>query len=301
MKKIIILLMVVILDFGCVERKETEIEASGIIDGNIITLKSQVSGTIDELLLEEGKTVARDDVIVKINSDKIKNQLTELDITLKEIENNSEKLKKTAAFVRSNLIYLDKQVKRFRRLKKTNSISGEKLESMELKKLEAETSLFGINKNLRALDLQKEKIENKRGYLNLLTEDHVIKSPCAGGVIIEIFIASGETVFPGASIADILDTSSLFIETFLEEKEISLLKLNMKVRVLVDGLEEKELLGTVSAFGRKAEFSPKYIISEKERKFLLYQVKVKVESETGIFKIGMPVTVIFKKSDEYVR
>jgi HlyD family secretion protein len=293
MKKIIILLVVVLLGFGCSDRKETEIKAPGIVDGNIITLKSQVSGTIDELYLGEGQSVTRDDIIVRINSDKIKNQLNELDITLKEIKNNSEKLKKKAIFVRSNLAYLKKQVERFRRLKKTNSISGEKLETMELKKLEAETSLFDINKSLRALELQREKIDNKRDYLNLLMEDHVIKSPCAGGIIIETFIARGETVFPGASIADILDTSSLFIETFLEEQEITSIKLNQKARVLVDGLEEKELWGSVSYFGRKAEFSPKYIISEKERKSLLYQVKVKVEGNTGVFKIGMPVTVVF--------
>jgi HlyD family secretion protein len=293
MKKIIILLVAAVLGFACGGGQGTEIKAPGIIDGDIITLKSQVSGTIDDLYLEEGQTVTRDDVIVRINSDKIKNQLHELDITLKEIENNSQKLKKKETFVRSNLAYLDKQVKRFQRLKKTNSISGEKLEAMELKRLEAETSLFDIAKSLQALELQKEKIKNKRDYLNLLLEDHVIKSPCAEGIIIETFIARGETVFPGASIADILDTSSLFIETFLEEKEITSLKINQKARVLVDGLESKELWGTVSYFGRKAEFSPKYIISEKERKSLLYQVKVKVEGNTGIFKIGMPVTVVF--------
>lgn len=293
MKKMIILLAAAYLGFACSGGQGTDIKAPGIVDGNIITLKSQVSGTIDELYLEEGQTVTRDDVIVRINSDKIKNQLNELDITLKEIENNSEKLKKRTLFVRSNLAYLDKQVKRFRRLKKTNSVSGEKLETMELKKLEAETSLFEINKSLRALELQKEKIKNKRDYLNLLMEDHIIKSPCAEGIIIETFIARGETVFPGASIADILDTSSLFIEIFLEEQEISSLKLHQEARVFVDGLEAKELWGTISYFGRKAEFSPRYIISEKERKSLLYQVKVKVEGTTGVFKIGMPVTVVF--------
>jgi HlyD family secretion protein len=168
---------------------------------------------------------------------------------------------------------------------------------MELKKLEAETSLFDITKSLQALEIQKEKIENKQEYLNLLLADHVIKSPI-NGVVIERFVSGGETVFPGASIADILDTSSLFIETFLEEREVSSLTLNMKARVLVDGLEDKELWGTVAYFGRKAEFSPKYIISEKERESLLYQVKVKVEDEAGIFKIGMPVTVAFKRNDE---
>lgn len=281
----------------CGHRREAEIKAPGIVDGEIITLKAQASGTIDEIQVDEGQNVTKDQVLVTIDSDKIKNQLNELTITLKEIKNNREKLENKAAFVRSNLAFLDRQVERFRRLKKTNSVSGEKLETMELKKQEADTSLFDITKSLQALEIQKEKIENKQEYLNLLLADHVIKSP-VNGVVIERFVSRGETVFPGASIADILDTSSLFIETFLEEKEVSSLTLNMKARVLVDGLEDKDLWGTVAYFGRKAEFSPKYIISEKERESLLYQVKVKLEDEAGIFKIGMPVTVAFKKNDE---
>lgn len=294
MKKALIILFLVVLVSACGKSNDAEIKAPGIVDGDIITLKSQVAGTVDARNLEEGKTVSRDDLLVKINNDKIKNQLAELDITLKEINNNREKLGKKAVFVRSNLAYLDKQVKRFRRLKKTNSVSGEKLEAMELKKLEAETSLFDIQRSLQALEIQKEKIQNKREYLNLMLADHVITSPAAG-VIIEAFISRGETVFPGTAVADILDTSSLFVETFLEESEIASLKLNMKVRILVDGMEDKDLWGTVSYFGRKAEFSPKYIISEKERKSLLYQVKIKVEGETGIFKMGMPVTVVFER------
>ena len=117
----------------------------------------------------------------------------------------------------------------------------------------------------------------------------------AHGVVLERFVSKGETVFPGTPAADILEHSSLYVEIFLEEQEISSLTLNMKARVLVDGLEDQELWGKVSFFGRKAEFSPKYIISEKERKSLLYQVKIAVEDENGVFKVGMPVTVRFGK------
>jgi HlyD family secretion protein len=280
---------------ACGRRGESGITAPGVVDGDVVTLKAQVSGTVDELLTGEGRQVAADEVLVRINSDKTANQLQELEITLKEIENNREKLEKNAAFARSNLSYLSKQVERFRRLKKTDSVPGEKLEAMELKKLEVETSLFDIAKSLRALEFQKEKIENKRDYLNLLLADHVIRSPLAEGVVIETFVSKGETVFPGAAVADILNTAGLYVEVFLEEQEVSALKLGQNVRVLVDGLEDKELSGTVSYFGRKAEFSPKYIISEKERTSLLYQVKIQIEGTSGIYKLGMPVTVIFDK------
>lgn len=299
MKKAIIILLLsagLISVSACGRRGETEIKAPGVVDGDVVTLKAQVSGTVDELLTGEGKNVTAGEVLVKINSDKTSNQLQELEITLKEIENNREKLEKNAVFARSNLSYLSKQVERFRRLKKTNSVPGEKLEAMELRKLEVETSLFDISKSLYALDIQKEKIENKRDYLNLLMADHVIKSPLSDGLVIETFVSKGETVFPGAAVADILNIAGLYVEVFLEEREVSSLKSGQKVRVLVDGLEDKELWGTVSYFGRKAEFSPKYIISEKERTSLLYQVKIDIDGASGIYKLGMPVTVVFSNN-----
>lgn len=293
-KSIITILTISFLSF-CVKNNSTEIKAPGIIDGDIITVKSLVQGTIDEINIQEGNEIHKGDILVKVNMDKILNKIKELDFKLKEIDLNSANLKKRLKYIKSNLTYLKKQVKRFIRLKKTNSVSGEKLEKMEIKYLEVETSLFEIKNNINALELQREKIENTRDLLNLTLNDHIIKSTIDNGVVIEKFVLKGETLFPNTSIADILDTSSLYIEVFIEEQEISSLKLGMKVKILIDGIKNKNLSGTISLFGRKAEFSPKYIISEKERKSLLYQVKIKIKGNNAVFKIGMPVTVVFNK------
>jgi HlyD family secretion protein len=98
-------------------------------------------------------------------------------------------------------------------------------------------------------------------------------------------------LFLGAPVADILDRSSLYVEIFLEEPELSRLALGRDVDVLVDGMEGKVYSGTITYFGQKAEFSPKYIISEKERRSLLYRVKVGLSGDLEVFKLGMPVTV----------
>jgi len=280
--------------FNCSKVEDNEIKAPGIVDGEIITIKSVVAGTIQELDVKEGEKITRDKLIARLNPDKIENQLKELEISRKEIDINSQKVSKKLRFQNSNIRYLRKQVQRFRRLKKKNSIPGEKLENMELKLMEAETSRFELEKTLETLNIQKEKIENKKEYLHLLIEDHMIKSP-VDGVVVEKFVSAGETIMPGTAIADILDTSSLYIEIFIEEKEIANLKLNQEAKIRVDGIEgeKNELVGVISYFGKKAEFSPKYIISEKERKSLLYQVKIRVKDDAGILKIGMPVTVVF--------
>jgi HlyD family secretion protein len=294
MKNRVIILLSLLVVFGCGRQGNNDIKAPGIVDGTIVTLKSQVAGPVAEVRAVEGQEVGAGEVIARIDSDKLQNQLQELDITLKEIAISRQKLVNKAALVRENVGYLQKQAERFRRLKESQSLAGEKLESMELKLLEARTARFDLEKNLESLDVQKEKIENKKAYLNLVLKDHTLVSPVKG-VVLESFVSAGENVFPNTAIADILDKTSLYVEVFLEGEEVSTLKINDRVAILADGLPDREFSGLITFFGQKAEFSPKYIISEKERRALLYQVKVKIDRETEWFKIGMPVTLVFKK------
>jgi HlyD family secretion protein len=275
---------------GCSGKNNGEVKAPGIVDGEIVTLKAAASGTVERLDMVEGQAVNQGELLVKIDSAKVENQLRELDINAREIEVNSSKISQKLRFLEANLQYLRKQVERFQRLKEKKSIAGEKLESMKLKLMEASTSRFELKKTLEELDIRKEKIANKREYLQLLLEDHAIRSPMTG-VVIETFVSRGETVFPGAAIADVLDMSSFYVEIFVEEQELGGLRLNQRVDILVDGVD-KPLTGTIARFGKKAEFSPKYIISEQERKSLLYLVKITAVDPGGVLKIGMPVTVV---------
>lgn len=285
------LLAFLVVGTGCSKEEQGGVKAPGMVDGEIITIKTTVPGTIDELTIKEGEEVPKDKILVRVNSDKVENQLRELEILDKEIAINREKINTKMRLVRSTIGYLQKQVDRFRRLKRTKSIAGEKLESMELKLLEAKTTRLDLQKSLEVLEVQKEKIANKNEYLRLLLDDHVLKSP-VNGVVVEKFVSKGEVILPGTAIADILDSSSLYVEIFIEGKEMGSLKINQEARIIVDG-NSTPVTGTISFFGKKAEFSPKYIISEKEREALLYKVKIKVADTNGILKIGMPVTVEF--------
>jgi HlyD family secretion protein len=292
---VILLLGFFFMNFAnCSKTGDNKIKVPGIVDGEMITVKAAVTGTLQGQMIKEGEKVSKDQVLAQVDADKIENQLKELEINSREIDINWEKISKKLKFLDSNIQYLRKQVQRFQRLKKKKSIPGEQVETMELKLLEAETSQFELKKTQEALTVQKEKIENKREYLQLLLEDHTLKSP-VDGVVVEKFVSPGETVLPGTAIADILDTSSLYVEIFIEEKEIAGLTLNQKAVLHLDGID-KELTGIISYFGKKAEFSPKYIISEKERQSLLYRVKIKVQDASGILKLGMPVTVVLEKT-----
>jgi HlyD family secretion protein len=293
MKKTAVLLGWLMLFFSC-RKSDLEIRAPGVVDGEIASIKAMAAGTLDRLLVQEGQAVNKGELIAAINSDKVRNSMEELDLGAREIANSETRAREKRQLLTANLEYWQKQAQRFERLKQSQSISGEQLEKSRLQLKDAQTSLFELDKSLEALQIQKERIANKRQALDLAERDLLLRAPVSG-VVLETFISQGETVFPGVALADVLDLSSLFVDVFIEEKEIAALKLGQRARIIVDGLEKRSFSGRISAFGKKAEFSPKYIVAEKERQALLYQVKVRLDRDLEVFKIGMPVTVIFNK------
>lgn len=294
-KKILVTFITLIVLASCTSKPSEQIISAGVVDGDVITVKAAVSGKVETLNIIEGASVSKDSLLVAVDADKIRNQLQGLSIQEKEVAVNRKKLDRRIRLLNANLAYWKEQVERFGRLQEKESISGDQLEQARLKLEEVEASLFDAQQSLGALSIQSENIQNKKERLNLILEDHLIVSPVTGFVL-EKFISEGEMLFPATPVADILDRSSLFVETFLEGTELSRLRLGQQVDILVDGIENRSFPGTIIYFGQKAEFSPKYIISEKERRSLLYRVKVKLDQDLEVFKLGMPVTVTFGTS-----
>jgi HlyD family secretion protein len=293
MKKTALLVSLLLLFIAC-GKNEREIRAPGVVDGEIASVKALAAGTLENLLIREGQAVGKGDLVAEINRDKVRNGMEDLDLAGKDIANSEARIREKRQLLAANLGYWQKQVQRFERLQRSQSISGEQLEKSRLQLQDARTSLFELERSLDALEIQKQRVANQRRALELAEKDLLLKSPVSG-VVLETFIGRGETVLPGAALADILDLNSLFVDVFIEEKEIAGLTLGQKAVIYVDGLDGRSFSGRIAVFGRKAEFSPKYIIAEKERQALLYQVKVRLEGDLDAFKVGQPVTVVFGK------
>ncbi|MEN8223688.1 MAG: efflux RND transporter periplasmic adaptor subunit [Acidobacteriota bacterium] len=294
MKKVIIILVFISIIYGCSDADRDGIKAPGMVEGEIITLKSRVSSSVIKISALEGEEVAAGDELVRFDSRALNNKLKDIELNLLGVELKIEKLKKKKRLADRNLRYLKNQVGKFERLSKKRSVSGDDLEKMKLKLLEAETTLFDINKSLEEINVQSKVLSNNREYLGIMLEDYNLTSGVSG-IVMERFVSIGENVFPGSPIIDILDKKSMYVEIFIEEKELFAVKTGSHAKIIVDGADNKDLKGVVSEIGRKAEFSPKYVVSEVERKALLYKVKIRLSDNLDIFKIGMPVTIMISK------
>lgn len=282
-----IIISVLLFVNACTRNHDDQIIAQGIVDGPILSLKSQVMGRIvlntqDGLAVEEGEHLAQ------IDARKLDRQLENVKLEKEELKLNRETIKTSVILQKQQLEYFTKQERRFSRLVEQDSLPREKKEGMALQRLQAETRLFELRQKEIQLNLAEQKLGVKEDQLNLQLEDHAIVSPRKGWIL-ETHVESGETVFPGTALFDLMVNDSLTIDIFLEERELHGISLGQKAEVYIDG-RDTPLVAAVQNIGRQAEFSSKYIISEKERQSLLFKVTLSISPNPAL-KIGQPVDV----------
>jgi HlyD family secretion protein len=289
MRKITPILLIIgaFLLGACQKRENGAIVAQGVVDGTILTLKSQVAGSV-VIHVKAGQEVRQNDLIAEVDRQKLDTQMAALELDKAEMALSRISLAKSIRLTERQLAYFKHQDQRFSRLVDKGSLPLEKKEGMELQRLQAETQLFDLGQKMAQLDLTEKKLSVRESQLNLQLADHVFHAKRRGWIL-ETHLESGETVFPGSAILDLLTDDDLTIDIFLEEIELSGIAVAGQAEVMVDG-REASLPARVQTISRQAEFSSKYIISEKERQSLLYKVTIGLPPDSSL-KIGQPVSV----------
>src|SRR5919112_807993 len=119
-----------------------------------------------------------------------------------------------------------------------------------------------------------------------LTKSKII-NPVSGTVLTK-YAEQGEVTSPGKGLYKIADLSTITLRAYVTGSQLSQLRLNQSVNVLVDNSAKdyKTYNGTITWISSKAEFTPKTIQTKEERANLVYAVKIKVKND-GYLKIGM--------------
>jgi len=288
------LLFIAWLAGGCGRPAPDALAAAGVVDGTVSYVRPVGGGRLVEWSGFRGKEVLKDEILGRLDPSRIDNGLEELALAEREAGLAEARARGQMPALQTKVDYLKKRIERLDRLKAEQAAAGDEIEKARVELAAAEAGLADLRDSLSAQAIQKDKLANKRRALELAKDDLILRSPAAG-IILETRAAAGEVLAPGTPAAEILDTASLSVDVYIEEKELSRLRLGDKAVIRVDGREDREWNGTVVRFGATAEFSPRFTLGEKERQALLYKVTVGLEPDPSVFKLGMPVTVVFAR------
>jgi HlyD family secretion protein len=289
--KYLILFIASIFIISCHNGNDDAIIYNGRVEADIISLSAQVGGTLDTVNIEEGDVVIKDQLLMKINTDKIELQLKSQQAQIIELQAN---LAANAAQIKQ----VDAQLKLAQQtLDKTKKLVNEGA-ATEQQQDELESKVDVLQAQKEALLTNKKMLQAKEQQLNAAIEitkislsDARIISPI-DGIVLNRFLDKNELVAPGRTLLELADLSNMKITIYVSMEELSHVKIGDKVNIKVNGMDSM-LEGIVYWIASESEFTPKTILTEETRTTLVYAVKISVTNQDGILKIGMPVDVIY--------
>jgi len=284
---------------------KSRIEGSGTIEVTEIEISSKVAGRVASLPAEEGRPVNKGDLLVKLNYDELKAQhssaVANLSNAARNLDRKRQLFKKGSisddelaaqmATAMANLSDAGKNLERIRQLHKKEVVSQRELENAETAYLVAQSKVNLVKATMEsALDNAETTYTVSQSNVNLASasiENAVIFAPIEG-VVLKKNLEIGEMAFPGASIITLADLKKTWINIYVDEKKLGVIKLGQDAYVKVDSFPDKKFPGTVVSISNKAEFTPRTIQTKDERVKLMYAVKIAMNNPQMELKPGMP-------------
>jgi HlyD family secretion protein len=114
----------------------------------------------------------------------------------------------------------------------------------------------------------------------------------APGRILEVHVEPGEIVAAGTPVVTVADTSHPYADVFVPQGNLDGIHIGSEASVAVDATAEI-FHGRVEDVGRRTEFTPRYIFSERERPNLVVRVRVRIDDPGEKLHAGVPTFVTF--------
>ena len=330
MKKRIIIIVFVILFagvslfvyFGQRFNRQQELFYSGTIEATQANLSFQVPGKVAKVNVQEGQSVAKDQIIAELDRVEFQSRLTQAQANLEKARRSKQQLETVLNIYKNTLpaevtratanvkgakdtlTDAEKNYQRFEELFKKGVVTEKERDSLKLnydvaksRLAESESLLKVAQGNLSKIEAAAQDIEAAASQIDAskasanqaaIQLDYTQLHSPQNGIITSRNIEPGETVTAGREVISVSDLSRVDLKIFVDETQIGKVKPNQQVDVKVDTYPGKIYRGNVSFISPEGEFTPKVIQTKKERVKLVYLVKVSIVNPENELKSGMP-------------
>ena len=304
---------------------------SGNIEITDTRLSFKIPGRLEARLIDEGEIVSKGQLVARLerfdqqlalkqaraNVEYAQPLLAELETgsRTQEIANARADLSRAQAGLetaRSQLELAKSDNDRFSKLLAEGGISRREYEQYETRykiaqnaNKEAQARLESAWQSVSLVEegARAEKIEQASSQLKIAREGFRqarlqleytnLYSPI-DAVVLSKSAEPGEYMTPGSPVVTIGDLSRPWLRAYINETDLSKIKLNQKVEITTDTYPDKRYPGRISFISSEAEFTPKAVQTHEERVKLMYRIKIALENQQGELKPGMPADALIK-------
>lgn len=305
--KIRILLYVSVLPLllmGCNMNSQVS-DASGTFEADEVIVSAEVPGKLLSFNIDEGSVLKKDSVIGIIDPVPLQLQKEQVEATIGALHEKTTDVRPQVKMLEDQIAVSQTQLDQaiYEKARTIRLINADAATTKQLDDLNTQIKVLQ-----RQIDVTREQIkvqETSAGTQNssVLSEYKPLQKSVAqindqlrrtnianpiNGTVLTKYAMAGEVTAAGKALYKIADLSVITLRAYITGTQLSQVKLNQQVKVLVDNNTSgyKTYTGTIIWISDKAEFTPKTIQTKDERANLVYAIKIHVKND-GYLKIGM--------------
>ena len=237
------------------------------------TVGSQVSGRVNEILVDFNDTVKQGDVLARIDRRIFEGQLAQAKARLASARAELERAQATAANARA--VY-DRTVG----LLPSGAVAASEVDAAQAAKRTAEASIQTAKSSIVEAQAAVENAQTNLAYT-------VITAPISG-VVVSRSVDVGQTVAASLQAPTLFviagDLAQMELHTSVAEADVGQVKEGMKVELAFDAFPERTFEGTVKQVRNQATTVSNVVT---------YDAVVAVANEDGVLRPGMTATATF--------
>lgn len=285
-----------------------DLQFMGVVEpGNRLGIILMPGENLRELLVKEGDEVKKDDVVAKLSNGQLFSGFADLQqkkSSLQEGKQQIELLKLEIDLKEKHLARVNEEMAREKKLTETISGYSSSLSTqLETQQIQVEGQLTVLRARYD-MALQKEK---GSGELVKLIDDQIVevrrrmealavRVPFDGKV--KYVSPDLHRYMAGTVLCEIWDESHFKVRGAIVQHQFYLIKPGDRVRVSVDFVLDREVIGIVQSVGQSANQSIRQPREGRSMQgYASFEVMIKIEDSQGLIQPGMMVSVVKKESD----
>lgn len=269
---------------------------------------------IAEVLVEEGDTVEKGQVLARLDKDRLnaaiagaEAQLEAREQVVKQLERGTrpQQVEQARAEVAASEARLENARLDLERVRSTTASGASPAQALDDAQARYRVEQEVLEVRRKALDLalagpREEEIAQAKAsrdaaaaelrLLNVRLEESGLRAP-APGVVQSRILEPGEMAAPNRPVLTLALTDPKWVRTYVSEPNLGRIRQGLEATVYSDSFPDKTYKGWVGFISSVAEFTPKTVETTDLRPKLVYETRVYVEDPNDELRLGMPVTV----------
>jgi multidrug resistance efflux pump len=280
-------------------RKPQEVVLSGTLEARTVNVGSLVGGRVTKTLIDEGTHVQAGQLLVTLETETIDRQLSEQRAVIAAAQAalakaiagpRPEEIAKAAAFARNAEIERRRQESLYRygivaKGLAEDAATKAKTAADDLRILQKGTRKEDIDAARAEVEAQQRKLET---LMKQRAETNVVST--VNGVVQSFGLRTGDLVAPNQTVAEILESSQLWVRVYVPETELGLIAVGQPVRVHIDTYPNETFSGHIASVSSQGEYTPRNVQTRAQRAEQVFGVKVLVDPNPKL-KAGMAASV----------